>query len=303
MALTVELEVVNGSDATIPLPQKPSQTGDTDVAEYVPEGMSEEDREALRTAGREWVGTLGGFLARFHPTKAAAAENISHFMNGNGSDKVFGAGDTDDLLVSLVPTGAAVAKTLPELFVDLIYQYIKNSSDTIRRYLARNAGSSVNNGMNWFGVTAESGTKWFYAVGSFLMSCGAYSVKRRGEVVVFYRIYIYDRYNWDVEDGVEKETAAPKFPLSWFLDDDVMNEIGDIKLKNEKQFYFRTGTGYDGESEAYIVNDALMGAQVESGDASNFDITGAGSVHWVRFSSPPGAGTSAQIKRSAGVVR
>ena len=64
-----------------------------------------------------------------------------------------------------------------------------------------------------------------------------------------------------------------------------MDAIDGLTLPNGVQPYFRHGKGYDGKMDSYIVNDALMGALVESGDAKNFDIVGAGSLHWVRIDS------------------
>lgn len=307
MALSVDLDVIAGAQASIPRPPKPADNGDTPVGDYVPKGMSAADRKALREAGKEWVGTLGGFLGRNHPTKGQAGQNMSHFLSGGGKDRSFSAAEVDEMMGSLTATGTAVANTLPQKFVALVHQDMQAGTATIKRYLARNTGSSVNAGTNWFGVTAETGSKWFYAVGSFLVACGGYAVRQGKVITIFYRVFIYDRYNWDVEsNGVSKqgkETAVPQSPLSVLLDDDRMDAIQGLTLPNGTQTYFRRGKGYDGKIDSYIVNDALMGALVESGDAQNFDMVGAGSVHWVRIGSNLPGPAPQPSARSEGTVR
>lgn len=304
MALSLDLQIVSGTQATIPRPPRPADTGDTPVSDYVPKGMSKKDREALRVAGMEWAGTLGGFIARNHPSKGAAAENIEHFLDGEGADKVFSAGEVDELMGSLTPTGTGVAQSLPQTFVEKVYKDIHGTSATVRRYIARNTGPGPNNGTNWFGVTAETGTNWFYAVGSFKMACAGYAVRTDFHTTIFYRIFIYDRYNWDVENSVGKETAVPTFGLSALLNDGKMEAIADVKLPNNRQSYFRTDAGgYDGKTESYVVNDALMGALVESKDADNFDIVGAGAVHWIRLTDPPASNKGGPVRRTEGTAR
>lgn len=304
MALSLDIQIVAGTEAKIPRPPRPTDNGDTDPKDYIPKAMSKADRDALRAAGKEWAGTLGGFVARRHPTKGPAAQNVSHFLDGGGNDKQFGSGSVDDLMTSLDKTGKAVAKSLPQTFVEKVYKDIHGTSATVRRYLARNTGAGPNIGTNWFGVTAEAGSSWFYAVGAFKMACAGYAVRTDFHTTIFYRIFIYDRYNWDVEDGVGKETAVPTFGLSTLLDDDKMDAISDLKLPNGQQSYFRTDSGgYDGKTESYVVNDALMGALVTSGDAHNFDIVGAGAVHWVRLTDPPRGSKNVPVRRQEGVVR
>ncbi|MDO5622983.1 MAG: hypothetical protein Q4G24_16170 [Paracoccus sp. (in: a-proteobacteria)] len=263
--------------------------------------MSDEDRRALREAALEWTDTLGGIMAHGHPTKASAAQNMRHYRQGGGRDREYGARSVDNLQNTLNTQGTITDQSVSEQFLNLIAEDMKFRSDGIRRYLARNANfSSPNYGSNWFGVTAERNTGWFYAVGSFWMAYGAHATRQGSVTTIRYRLFIYDRYNWDVEDdGTSKGVSLPSY-IDVPLNQRRTAPAEGLSFNAEQRYFERS-------PEGYFVTDALIGSLVASGDAANFDIVGAGTVRWARFedstSTNSGASQTAPILVESGAER
>lgn len=97
-------------------------------------------------------------------------------------------------------------------------------------------------------------------------------------------MHIWDRYNWD--SG--KETPIPGNQLSWLLDEDEMDDITGMmapagpEAGSVPAAYFQQLEDQDGNL-SYMVNDSLMGALIESGDAANFDIVGSGNTQSITY--------------------
>lgn len=283
MALVVELQIVGGQSRSIPTPERPAENGDTDPTLYIPEGMSDENRAALREAALEWTDTLGSIAARARGSTAEAAENMYHFRHGDGRDRRFGAGSVDAMQENLTEASASVSESVSQQFIAKIVADMASSDARTKRYLTLNSGISANAGTNWFGVSVEQGSPWYYAVGSFLMSYGAYAFRASGGgVMIYYRMFIYDRYNWDVVEvegeHVSKEVNVPA-SVEWIMDESEIEGAEDFMFGPNQPYFKETADG-----ESYIVTDALMGSLVATGDADNFDVVGAGTIHWMRLS-------------------
>lgn len=290
-----------GQGLSIPVPEKLKDNGDVrSSSEYIPQGMSEADRKALREAGLEWAGTTGGVVARnldWIPDlerlpkvqhAAQAAEHMNHFVTGDGKEFKLSGSDVAEIRTDVEKVAAFETRTLTA-FLDLVYADFKSGARA--QYLITNeTASSPNYGTNWFGMSEDAGEKWYFALGSFWVSYGALASRMRaGMVRIAYRMYIYDRYNWDVGKG----TSIPRSGLSMLLDEDVMKPA--TKLTGPAGYsYF----DIDEKGGKYHVNDSLLGALVESGDADNFDVTGSGEIRYKYF--PPKSSSSAPAAPATG---
>lgn len=299
MATRVTLQLVEGTSSEIPRPPRPADKGDTEPSQYIPKGMSDKDKKALREAALEWTDSLGGIMAQSYLPKRPAGVNMNHYRHGGGKDRTFGEGSVDELQDNLNPSGKATDNSVSSQFLLLIVREMKARGPGTRRYLARNATfGSPNRGTNWFGVTAEGDTAWYYAVGSFMMSYGAHAVRSGKTTTIRYRLFIYDRYNWDVEDGISKEVKVPS-SIEWALDEDRTKAAEELQFNPYQKYFERIQNG-----EGYVVRDALMGSLISTGDAANFDVVGAGTVHWVRYEdSDPVPGTINARETDSGTER
>lgn len=281
------------SDNIIPRPERPP-TDDVDPSAYIPEGMTERDRQALRNAGLEWTDTLGsvrgeliGWAARSfggtgQNTFQRAGQNIHHFREGGGAPINLDKSEMDDL-----QSQTALFSAVERQFIDLIVaDMTPKVSGTRKHFLAMNGNpDSPNKDTPWFGAYAQRGTGWFYAMGGFLLAYGAIAFRRITSIDISYRSYVYDRYNWDLG----KETNVPSRHLSYLLNDTVMGRVAGITGPDDLP-YFSSGeirTNRNGEisgyeiADQYFVSDALLGALEESGDAQRYDINGTSRIQTV----------------------
>lgn len=280
----VAIQKVGGSALTIPTPTEPSMP-DEDPSAYVPTGMSAADRQQLREAGIEWTGTLGGFMTRQGGRvndRRQAALNMNHFRTGNGADRRLSAGFVDDMDDESVQLSTFQNGRL-ETFLEMIRDDLAGAATgQVARYLLKNDEGGVNDGTNWYGIYSDAGTGLYFTVGGFFVSYGAFAARAAASVNITYKMFIWDRYNWD--SG--KETTIPGNQLSWLLDDGEMNDIAGMLAPAPAGVpatdYFQRREDSDGNI-SYVVNDSLMGALIESGDADNFDIVGSGNVQTRRF--------------------
>ncbi len=266
----------------IPAPPDP-RTRDVDPKNYVPRFMSPTDRRNLRNAGLEWAGTLGGFWSRqagrVMDTRQAAL-NMNHFMTGDGEDRDLGANyldDMDEQSAQLASFQNGALNMFLELIRDDLKGYIPGS---VGQYLLMNNEGGVNHGTNWYGLYSDDGSGLYFAMGGFMVSYGALAVRSTAAVTVTFRMYVHDRYNWDLG----KDTTVPGNKLRILLDDSEMDEINGMIAAPAylKMDYFSRDTD-DAGNVSYTVNDALLGALVESEDADNFDIVGTGHIQTKRF--------------------
>lgn len=277
MATVVSLQNVPGTLSSIPQPPRPADNGDTDPSRYIPRGMSDTDKKALREAALEWTDTLGGVMAQAYVPRRPAAVNMNHYRHGGGADRTYGAGSIDELQDNLNDSGKATDRSVSTQFLQQIVLDMQMRGPGTRRYLAKNTTpNSPNYNTNWFGVTAEGNTAWYYAVGSFMMAYGAHAVRSGTSTTIRYRLFIYDRYNWDVLPNGESKSVNVPSSVEWALNESEIADAQDLDFNSYQKYFERTGKGY-------TVTDALMGSLIESGDAANFDIVGAGSIHWIRY--------------------
>lgn len=275
MAITVALQPVSGRDRTIPVPSRPAKS-DTDPSRYIPRGMSDKDKAALREAALEWTDTLGGFFATYASGRRPAADNINHYRHGGGKDRSYGESATDELQNTMNAEGKATDRSVASQFLKLIAERMQAGGDITQKFLSLNmTAGSPNYGTNWFGVTAEGKTSWYYAVGSFKMAYGAHAVRKGAETTIRYRLFIYDRYNWDIEGAISKAVTIPS-SVEYALDEDEIEGAESLQFNRYQKYFEKSG-------ETYTVTDALMGSLITTGDAHNFDIVGAGTIHYAVF--------------------
>lgn len=318
MAVKVYLGFEPRTTWDIPRPPRPDND-DVDPSSYIPKGMTSADRSALREAGLEWTDSLGavkggavGWAAKVNDRRkggsgqnrfARASENVFHFRHGGGAPLQLSESEVSDL-----QSQTTLFSGVERQFIDLIEGDMRGRAEKTRmHFLAMNGNKdSPNAGTAWFGANAKVGTGWFYAVGGFLLGFGAMAVRRKDFVAIWYRCYVYDRYNWDLG----KETPVPAGQMSYLLNDSVMEQIAGMTAPDSMR-YFRSVApliGPDGKpvivddqpvivnqdtkdrdgnvngyeiGEAYVAADALLGALEESGDAQRYDINGTGRIVYV----------------------
>ncbi len=303
----VAFQVVGSNSATIPTPPEPNMP-DENPSSYVPQGMNKNDRKELREAALEWTGTLGGFLTRQagrFTNQRPAALNMNHFLTGNGADRVLESGYVDQMHTESGQLATFQNQRLNS-FLEKIRENLNSTQPgTVRQYLLLNDEGGVNNGTNWYGIYSNNGTGLYFTLGGFFISYGATAVRGPGHIGITYKMYVWDRYNWDTG----KETQIPGNQLSWLLNDGEMDDIAHIMSPAvpglSRTPYFSRKKDKNGNI-TYTVDDSLMGSLVESGDAENFDIVGAGNVQSIRFPAadptpPPEAGgpTEAQSQTAS----
>lgn len=278
--MSIAIEIV-GTSPTIPRPPRPANNGDVShPSEYIASGMTDEERQSLREAAQHWAGTLGGFVARnFSGDKEQAAEHMDHFLTGDGDDLSLGRNNVREIRTTVNDVGDFENTKLAQFF-ELVRTDFANSGVGHKQYLIKNARvGSPNYGENWFGLSEDRGKKWFYALGSFWVSYGAYAFEIDGQYIqINYRLYIYDRYNWDLG----KEVSIPGGQLRHLINDGLMDDISSLTGPLGSP-YFQTRSTTTGKVSEYTVNDALLGSLVESGDADAYDIVGAGYTRSVRL--------------------
>lgn len=285
-----------GTAPAIPHPPRPANDGDVaDPSIYIPESLSENERTELREAAQHWAGTLGGVFARnsgtlgVGPDSGQAADHMNHFLNGDGEDLNLSWGDMREIRTTVDSVGD-FENTQLQSFLELVRADFAGGGSPHRQYLSKNESpSSPNYGENWFALSEERGKKWFFALGSFWIAYGAHAflAVQNQFIRIHYRMFLYDRYNWDVG----KATAIPGGMLSWLIDDDLMGGIEDLTGPTGLP-YFQIERDADENVTQYGVNDSLLGSLVTTGDADHYDIVGAGYVRSVQFpiDAPP-AGT------------
>ncbi len=284
----------------IPRPARP-RLDDVSPSAYIPKGMTAEDRRALREAGLEWTDTLGmakdGVLGWAAGSRfKRAGQNISHYRDGEGAAVELSEGEVEDL-----QSQTTLFSSVEREFVQLLGDDMRDRAvGTQRHYVAINADpSSPNAHTAWFGAYAKGGTGWYYAMGGFMISYGAMTIRKPGFVAIWYRSFVYDRYNWDLG----KDTKLPQIGLNQLLDDPTMEEIAGLYGPDELRYFRSAVTGQDSDGnptyenrdsenregevdgyrlgDRYVVSDALLGALEESGDAQRYDINGSGRVVYV----------------------
>ena len=138
-------------------------------------------------------------------------------------------------------------------------------------------------------------------MGGFQISYGAQAILSLTHITILYRLYVADRYNWDVG----KVTAVPKGLLGWLLGDKTMNGILGLKDSGGADYFNNTDpkdVNNNNNTDEYVVNDSLMGSLEATGDAAPFDLWGTGKIRVVTYPLtapvPPPASSSAPLNNS-----
>lgn len=275
--MAIGIEYKGLAPSGIPIPPAAPHDPDPNPSTYIPTGMSKQDRENLKAAAIEWTNTLGASSVMNATistltSKGRAADNMSHYRHGGGSTKVFSEDDVSDIRHE-VPAVASFETNNLELFLNMVHEDFKTRGDKTGGYLSLNTKKNL----NWFGQYAKYGSEWFYAMGGFQISYGAQALLSLTHITILYRLYVADRYNWDVG----KVTAVPKDQLQWLLGDKTMNKILGLKDSIGADYFNNTDPkdiNGNKNTDEYVVNDSLMGSLETTGNAAPFDLWGTGKI-------------------------
>lgn len=282
-----------GRAPEIPRPT-PRDPQDSDPADYTPEAMTEDQRIALRQAGiavSNMLGSMSGpaILSGINPA-AEAGENMKHYRNGNGRSRSYNAAKTEEILAQgtvSTPTPMAL-DDVTQTFVAQVIAVVAASGPGTYQYLAMNFSSenSAIRGTNWFPMYSAD-NKWKYALGGFDFAPAALAINDGVSVTVKYRIFIWDRYNWD--EG--KTVRLPYFDPEAAVGTEAMEDLlGARPRKGTPNPYISDGYEFIKNTEGDLVegprytslNDALFGNLINEDLAQNYDINGAGQIHTYR---------------------
>jgi len=247
-------------------------------------------------------------MAHFSP-KRQAAINMDHYLTADGQDRELSPGNIDEVFGELTANSAVRHQSLEQGFLDKIKEDLSSAEPgTIRRYNSLNTdNASANFGEAWFGLSTAPGENWYYAVGSFWLAFGGRARRIVGGVEIYYRAYIYDRYNWDVEKvnalTQGKVTRLPS-SIDWAIDEDVLTDPNMPEFRKWQPDYVTVIEDDPTTSvveEGYIVNDALFGMMGEFGEAKPFDIVGSGRIRSVVLSYGAASQGGATVPPESGV--
>ena len=289
-----------GTAPAIPTP-KPRQTDDVDPATYVPNKMTEEQRTTLRSAGVKVSDFLANMPKMPAPLDVAneASANMRHYRTANGSTRSYDMAKTEEILAQAdVRTPVSMAlDDVTRVFVSQVIATAATSGPGVSQYLAINAVSTNPGirGTNWFPMYSLD-AKWKYALGGFDFAPAAMVVRDGVFITVRYRIFIYDRYNWDEDKSIHLPFIDPKV----FLGSDDFEELSILRPGAQSWESAGASTSpnpYIYESQDYIenaagkwvpgpngmgVHDALFGNLINEDLAASYDINGAGQIHTYR---------------------
>lgn len=282
-----------GRAPEIPRPT-PRDPQDSDPANYTPEAMTDDQRIALRKAGIAVSNLLGSMsgpaaLSKLNPA-AEAGENMKHYRHGNGRSRSYNAAKTEEILAQgtvSTPTPMAL-DDVTQTFVAQIIAIVSASGPGTYQYLANNFASDNDaiRGTHWFPMYSAD-SKWKYALGGFDFAPAALAINDGVTVTVKYRIFIWDRYNWD--EG--KTVQLPYFDPEIAIGPEAMgNLLGAQPRQGTPNPYISDGYNYKkNEAGEWIkgtrytsLNDALFGNLINEDLAQNYDINGAGQIHTYR---------------------
>ncbi|MGV1828571.1 hypothetical protein [Agrobacterium vitis] len=253
----------------IPRPPHPPVDDVGDKSTYINSKLTPEEKEKLISSAEQFADILewGGYDSRF----SEAAANVKHYREGNGSDRKLSSDEIRDIETSL--------PTFSENKNKFLYQFLNDISDQFKNDKNLNVACFIleeKPGDYWLGATAKpsQSPKWHYAMGSFLFSFGA-----RAEVMkidgketglkIKYKVYIYDRYNWDMG----KTVSVPKTAID-LADIATPGTIEPLKKYNLGLPDFPNSHYIDTDGDKYVVSDGVMGSLSAANKANFFDIVG-----------------------------
>lgn len=281
-----------GRGAAIPVPT-PRIIKDSDPVGYTPKGMTAEQRTALKTAGVKMSNFLASLpkLPGTLDVASEAAANMRHYRNGGGRARSYDTATTEGILAQGdVQTATPMAlDDVTSVFISQVVSTVAASGPGTYQFLAINLASnnSAIRETNWFPMYSID-TKWKFALGGFDFAPAALAINDGAFITVRYRIFIYDRYNWDEGKTVQIPLADPDL----LLGAETMEGIYGIRprqgtpnpyITKDREFVKNTAGEWVQGRQVMILNDALFGNLINEELAGNFDINGAGQVHVYRI--------------------
>lgn len=296
--LTLQLA---GNAPAIPRPE-PREADDADPATYIPKGMTEEQRTALRTSGVKVSDFLGSVPA-LGPARAfsEASANMRHYRSGRGSARNYDVEDTEEILAQAdVRTPVTMAlDDVTRVFVSQVIATAAATGPGTSQFLAINVVSNNPGirGTNWFPMYSID-SKWRYALGGFDFAPAAMVINDGVFITVRYRIFIYDRYNWDENKAIHIPWVDPQI----LLGNEAFEELSvlmpgaqswdssvDGASKSPTPYVYESHDSVKNAAGEWVpgpegmgVHDALFGNLINEDLAANYDINGAGQIHIYR---------------------
>ncbi|UXN05927.1 hypothetical protein [Bartonella sp. HY761] len=273
-----------GEVDTIPVPPQPDYR-DNEESNYIRKPLTDEEKEVLRKAATHFTNLLSSpdpvlslLRAPFQIREASA--NMRHYIVGNGELRNYSEDQTERLIDNGVAynrdyensTVVTKPKDIQEVFLDLIKKDFRGKDK--QGYLSLNLNRTIY--VNWFSVQSKE-DDWYYAIGSFLVSYGAYLKRLSGKKVILkYRSYIYDRYNWNTIGSIHLPVLSDEAILSNLTKEE--REIFD--RANKKEWQIRDSSM---KANSVEINDSFIGLLTDLGTTDGhkpkaYDIVGGGKI-------------------------
>ncbi len=271
-------------DGSIPIPPPPPKDDIPDKSLYVSSKLTEDQKKQLVSSAEQFADILewGGYMSSF----SQAAKNVTHYRNGKGADRRLTSDEIENIQAELPTFRENKNKFLNQFLDDIARQFASADFMDACFILEEKPGD------HWLGAYAkrEESSKWYYAVGGFLFSFGAKAqvvnsptAEREGMLRIRYKIYIYDRYNWDLG----KDVTLPKRQIDAvdYATPGSIEPLKELPQTYPAKNYIETITNKNG-TEFYEVSDSVMGSLAAAGKADFFDIRGETPEQYVNYGLP-----------------
>ncbi len=276
----LEYDVLAANVPTLPNPPEPpasAMANETAPADYIPKGMSAEDRQKMRDAANMISGSLASPLLQYaRPNYAQASTHMSHFLTGEGRDLSLSEAETEDLATSSQDAVDYETSLLGRM-LNAINDDYQGRDVVTQQYISRNANpDSQNQGTPWIGLPSAvgaTGTNWYYAIGAFWMCYTILAARQGAQVVVTYRRHVYDRYNWHNDLNVELPSI-----IANGLPPGMMDTLGNITSAGEDDLPIMFMGG-----PVMFVDDSVFGSLIDDDEAHPYNITGSGEIRTVYY--------------------
>lgn len=268
-------------DGPIPVPPAPPNDDIPDRSLYISGKLTPEQKDQLISSAEQFADILewGGYSASY----SQAAKNVKHYRNAKGADRRLTAEEVADIQSELPTFQSNKNKFLNQFLDDIARQFATSSFSTGCFILEEKPGD------HWLGAYARpsESPKWYYAVGGFLFSFGAKAdvikvptEKEDGVLRIRYKVYIYDRYNWDFG----KNVTLPKNKVDAidYATPGSIEPLKELPQTYPPKNYIETVESEGGAAQ-YEVSDSVMGSLATVGKADFFDIRGETPEQYVNY--------------------
>lgn len=271
-------------DGPIPVPPPPPNDDIPDRSLYISNKLTKDQKEQLISSAEQFADILewGGYSSSY----SQAAKNVKHYRHGKGADRRLTPEEVESIQSDLPTFQSNKNKYLNEFLDDIARQFAAGSFTTGCFILEEKPGD------HWLGAYARptESPKWYYAVGGFLFSFGAKAEVIKtptedegGTLKIRYKVYIYDRYNWDLGKDIKlpkREVDAVDYATPGSIE-----PLKELPQTYPAKNYIETVANEDG-SESYQVSDSVMGSLAAAGKADFFDIRGETPEQYVNYGLP-----------------